>query len=63
MKSIFWTISLLAPRAEFGPVGHAAPNRIHWAVSWHGGTVASVCRTSETAKTLGAWMQTASCPP
>ena len=83
MKSIFWTISLLAPRAEFGPVGHTAPNRIYWAASWHGGTVASVCCISETAnmavfgrfvsisrenrpktaKTLRAWMQTASCPP
>ena len=49
MKSIFWTISLLAPRAEFGSVGHTAPNRIHWAASWHGGTVTSVCCISETA--------------
>ena len=49
IKSIFWTISLLAPRAEFGSVGHTAPNRIHWAASWHGGTVASVCCISETA--------------
>ena len=83
IKSIFWTISLLAPRAEFGSVGHTAPNRIHWAASWHGGTVTSVCCKSETAnmavfgrfvsisrekrpkmaKTLRAWMQTASCPP
>ena len=49
IKSIFWTISLLAPRAEFGSVGHTAPNRIHWAASWHGGTVTSVCCISETA--------------
>jgi len=49
IKSIFWTISLLAPRAEFGSVGHTAPNRIQWAASWHGGTVTSVCCISETA--------------